>query len=404
MHESSDLESYGKGHRTFDCPWCGAISGIDPTHIGEHFDCPECHKSTKLTPANTRTEELTEPPPDAPHPGTEGAPKPVAHETSDWESYGKGHRTFDCPWCGAISGIDPSHLGEHFDCPECHKRTKLTPDNTRGGHLTQAPPDAPHHEEPKSKAGLLLVVAIAVVVGVVAMIASRGGEEEDGDGGGPTVAQTPPTDVGPGSVPSEVPTPPPEEGPGETPAPPPEEQPPEEMPPEEQPPEEQPPEQPAVDPAKVQEAIEAARLDLEHAQQALAEWEAAHPEILPKLGLLKACTDVRSEAARLCKTYPGPDATQDEARTYNAVMLEFVAADPLRVEAASRIAVELNSERLKPRFLASWKSINFYLPHVRKTMGRMEAAGQCVESEEYGALMKRIAEAQAALEKATAGT
>ena len=143
MHESSDLESYGTGHRTFDCPWCGAVAGIDPSHAGEHFDCPECRKSTKLTPANTRTRELIEPPKEAPPhgPGEEAAAGKVSHETSDWESYGKGHRNFDCPWCGAISGVDPSHLGDHFKCPECHKETKLTSENTRGGHASEAPPD-----------------------------------------------------------------------------------------------------------------------------------------------------------------------------------------------------------------------------------------------------------------------
>lgn len=326
------------------------------------------------------------------------------HETSDLENYGKGHRTFDCPWCGAISGIDPSHIGEHFDCPECHKSTKLTPANTRDRHVTDASKDAPPHEESKSKlAPLLLVLAIAAVIGVVVFLTSTGGGDDEGTGGeGTDVARTTPPDEGLGGESPAAGAPPEEASPGEAP---PEEvpstdepQPPEPQPPEEMPPEEVPPPEDAA-----AGLVEAAKLDLEQARQALADWEAAHPELMEKFGLLRACTDVRSEAARLCEAYPGPDATQAEARVYNEVMRAFVAADPKRMEAAQRIVEELNSERLKPLFLESWEGVNFYLPHVRITMGRMEAAGECVESEEYGALVRRIHEAQAAVEKAAAG-
>ena len=111
------------------------------------------------------------------------------------------------------------------------------------------------------------------------------------------------------------------------------------------------------------------------------------------MGLLP--DDVRIEATRLCETYPGPDASQDEARQYNATMRQFVAAHPHRVEAATRVTMQLNSERLKPRFLETWESVNFYLPHVRKTMGQMEAEGRCTESEEYAAILQRIKDAEA---------
>lgn len=392
MHEPSDVESYGKGHRTFDCPWCGAISGIDPSHIGEHFECPECHKSTKLTPANTRQREMTEPPKEAPA-GEKGGEKPSTHEISELESYGRGHRTFDCPWCGAISGVDPSHLGEDFDCPECHQGTKLTSDNTRAGHVTEAAPDAPHVDEKKSKAGLLLVAAVGVVAGIVAVMVVTSGPSDDPapDDQGVDVSRTQPTDPAPEVPPVETPAVPPNETP-------PADTPPNETPPGEVPPEDAPPEGPTPE---EMEAYENAKAHLEDAEGALADWKVHNADILPKLGLLEACTDVRSEAARLCESYPGPDATQDEARAYNVVMREFVTADAKRVEAATRIVAQLNSERLKPRFLESWESINFYLPYVRETMGQMEAAGQCVESEEYGLLMRQIREAKEALEKAT---
>ena len=106
--------------RTFDCPWCGAIAPVPADHLGEHFPCPECRQATKLTSKNTSNRPPTAPPPDAPH-------------TS-------GHRTFDCPWCGAIAPIPASHLGERFHCPECGKETKLTPTNTRSAALTAPPP------------------------------------------------------------------------------------------------------------------------------------------------------------------------------------------------------------------------------------------------------------------------
>lgn len=399
MHESSDLESYGEGHRTFDCPWCGAISGIDPSHIGEHYDCPECHKATKLTPQNTRQTELTQPPGEAAGDAKAKPPKPVAHEVSDWESYGKGHRTFDCPWCGAISGIDPSHLGESFTCPECHESTKLTPDNTRPGHVTEPPPDAPHHEEKPARSPALLVVALALVAAIVGVLVATGGD--DGGGTGPTddgkqAAKAPdvdPSTPGPDVDPVKPPVDPDAGSGTDTPEP-------------DDPPDvEEPP--PGPDPAvlarkaELERALETAKLEHEAAEKAIEDWKAAlEPELLERLGLLEACNDMRLEADRLCQSYPGPDATQEEARAYNAVMRAFVAADPKRVEAATRVTMQLNSERLKPRFLETWESVNFYLPYVRKTMGDMEAAGQCVESEEYGVLVQRLRKAEADVETA----
>ena len=139
--------------RTFDCPWCGAIAPVPADHLGEHFPCPECRQATKLTSKNTSNRPPTAPPPDAPH-------------TS-------GHRTFDCPWCGAIAPIPASHLGERFHCPECGKETKLTPTNTRSAALTAPPPDAPHVEAKGGGRGVLVAVALVTLGAAVWWFAGR---------------------------------------------------------------------------------------------------------------------------------------------------------------------------------------------------------------------------------------
>ncbi len=181
--------------RTFDCPWCGAISRIPSDHMGEHFTCPECKKATKLTDKNTSALKPTEPPPDAPHL--------------------TGDRTFDCPWCGAICSVPSQHLGEHFTCPECKKATKLTPQNTRRTDVFTPPPDAPPPEWEVARARrtkVLIALGIAVAIGV-AVAVSQGNESPAKPGGGEgTTAQapTPPPDE----------TTPPSPGPGGPPTPP----------------------------------------------------------------------------------------------------------------------------------------------------------------------------------------
>src|SRR5262245_38742963 len=142
--------------KTFDCPWCGAISPVPADHLGEHFPCPECKKATKLTAHNTSDLPPTAAPPDAPHLS--------------------GDRTFDCPWCGAISPVAASHIGDRFHCPECGKETKLTATNTRRGELTAPPPDAPHVEPRKGGAGVLVGALVVVLLGVGAWLALRPAE------------------------------------------------------------------------------------------------------------------------------------------------------------------------------------------------------------------------------------
>jgi hypothetical protein len=172
MADASASRSPASGQRTFDCPWCGAISSIPASHLGEHFPCPECKKATKLTPKNTTSLPPTAAPPGAPHLS--------------------GDRTFDCPWCGAISSIPSSHLGEHHVCPECQKRTKLTEKNTTRRKPSEAPPGAPHVEPAKpAPARTGLVVALLVgLLGVGAWVAF-GMRGDGGDHEGPEREGTP---------------------------------------------------------------------------------------------------------------------------------------------------------------------------------------------------------------------
>ena len=160
MTTAGAIGSSAHESRTFDCPWCGAISPVPADHLGEHFSCPECRKQTKLTEKNTSSLHVTETPPDAPHL--------------------TGDRTFDCPWCGAISAVPSSHLGERFLCPECSRDTKLTSTNTRRAPITAPPPDAPPPAATTGSPRALVAVAVLAVVGVVVwVIASGSGEKTE---------------------------------------------------------------------------------------------------------------------------------------------------------------------------------------------------------------------------------
>src|SRR5262245_30781837 len=139
--------------------------------MGEHFACPECKKATKLTSHNTSDLPPTEAPPDAPHL--------------------VGDRTFDCPWCGAISSVPSSHLGDRFHCPECGKETKLTSTNTRAAAITAPPPDAPHVDEGKGGRGILVAAVVAVLaVGAWLAFGQSGGSSGSGE---KETAGTPPS-------------------------------------------------------------------------------------------------------------------------------------------------------------------------------------------------------------------
>lgn len=87
MSTSSDLESSDTGRLAFDCPWCGAILGVDSEHLGTSFPCPECGESTKLTEDNTRAGHLADVSADD---ARSTRTKKAKRKASEWESYGRG--------------------------------------------------------------------------------------------------------------------------------------------------------------------------------------------------------------------------------------------------------------------------------------------------------------------------
>jgi hypothetical protein len=337
--------SHAAGQRTFDCPWCGAISSIPADHLGEHFTCPECHKATKVTEKNTSSLPPTAPPPDAPHLS--------------------GDRTFDCPWCGAISSIPSSHLGEHFTCPECHKATKLTEKNTTRRPPTEAPAGAPHEEKVGGR-GVLVVLALALVgAGLwLALGRGRGGEPEQVD----TIVSSPPPSTGlpPGPAPTPTPTPavPSTPPPGPTAGPP----------------------TPLPPPRAEGEAVERARARVTDASARLSVAQARLTAARSRLsgysdeaaeaarGNLAALRQVASESAAQREKL-GPDATPEQARAHDLAMVLFVDGSPARVRVAEA-ALALLRKDLYGREVAgaaSWRETSFFGPGFRRALATLEA-------------------------------
>jgi hypothetical protein len=330
------------GQRTFDCPWCGAISRIPADHLGEHFACPECHKSTKLTEANTSTLSPTSAPPDAPHL--------------------VGDRTFDCPWCGAISAIPSSHLGEHFACPECHRQTKLTETNTTRRPPTEPPPDAPHVESVGAGRGVLVgLVLVLVGAGVWLFLSNREPESpSEPDRPAPSVATSErPTDPAPAPLPPI--------GPAE----------------------------PTVVPASGREPPASAsseevrraetRLADAKAQVALAETRLSEvrgrlapfsgPEADVARQSLVALREISAESApRLEKL--GPEPGVDDVRGYNFEVVRILDASPRRARVAETALAWLRGDPLGGRRDVaglSWREMNFHGPGFRRALAALEA-------------------------------
>jgi hypothetical protein len=341
------------GHRTFDCPWCGAISSIPGDHLGEHFTCPECKKATKLTEKNTSALKPTAPPPDAPHLS--------------------GDRTFDCPWCGAIASIGVEYVGEHFTCPECSKSTKITEKNTTRRPVTAPPPDAPHVEGSAGggrKAAIGVLVLVALAVGVWIAMPKKDGGAKDGKTvetareGTTGIAPRPPsgTEARP---PAETPaSAPPPTMPAGTAAPPLVEAPP--APSVEPPPTA--PDSPEVAAAKAALAEARARVAttedaLEAARGALAEWEAKNPDAKDTVSNLAALNALTKEAERMRSAIDPAKATPDQVRGYNLGVATYVGSDAKRTRVAQALFERLQGEVAGRGTLGlAWTDMNFYGP------------------------------------------
>lgn len=363
--------------RTFDCPWCGAISPVPADHLGEHYPCPECRQATKLTPKNTSNRPPTAPPPDAPH-------------TS-------GHRTFDCPWCGAIAPIPASHLGERFHCPECGKETKLTPTNTRSAALTAPPPDAPHVEVKGGGRGVLVAVALVTLGAAVWFFAGRPSEPT------PSAASAERPDIGRKGA--DRPEPPPLADPPEAPpaAPAPSAPAPAAM---TEPPPPAAPTPPDVERvalqaelAKATEAAAEATRRHEEARAALAAHLAAHPDADRAAADAVGFDTLRAERARLATGA----ATVAASRAARTAMVAFVEADPARVALADRVLAWLRTDLdgREAASAASWRDLHWSGDGVDRALSALTNAAAAAAVPPPADLVRAEADLRLAREAAT---
>ncbi|MBL9086019.1 MAG: hypothetical protein JNM10_02665 [Planctomycetia bacterium] len=363
--------------RTFDCPWCGAISPVPADHLGEHYPCPECRQATKLTPKNTSNRPPTAPPPDAPH-------------TS-------GHRTFDCPWCGAIAPIPASHLGERFHCPECGKETKLTPTNTRSAALTAPPPDAPHVEVKGGGRGVLVAVALVTLGAAVWFFAGRPSEPT------PSAASAERPDIGRKGA--DRPEPPPLADPPEAPpaAPAPSVPAPAAM---TEPPPPAAPTPPDVERvalqaelAKATEAAAEATRRHEEARAALAAHLAAHPDADRAAADAVGFDTLRAERARLATGA----ATVAASRAARTAMVAFVEADPARVALADRVLAWLRTDLdgREAASAASWRDLHWSGDGVDRALSALTNAAAAAAVPPPADLVRAEADLRLAREAAT---
>src|SRR5262245_24393171 len=166
-----------------------------PAPLAARVQVPECVNNPTPTEQHTSSLSPTDTPPDAPHLS--------------------GDRTFDCPWCGAISAVPSSHLGERFVCPECQRDTKLTALNTRRAPITAPPPDAPPPEPDGISLGKL-AIAVAAIALVICVATKK--DETESSSGPETAAETNPTAAGQPSQPPTTPAPAPTSSGGAVPA------------------------------------------------------------------------------------------------------------------------------------------------------------------------------------------
>jgi len=371
-------------NRTFDCPWCGAISPVPSDHLGEHFMCGECKKATKLTDKNTSSRKPTDAPPDAPHLS--------------------GDRTFDCPWCGAISSLDSSHLGERFHCTECNKETRLTATNTRRAPITAPPPDAPPPAPTSSGKGVMVALVLAAAgIGAWWFLRDEGTSPTAKEPSGATeIGRAPgaPTPTGPDAAMTPA-TPEPPEPPetpegamapdatlpapvppgtpaGPTPSP---------MPSDEGMGVVGPPAPPAP-PSALEEAQavlaaatsrRAAALEKEYAARAsLDDWKRENPAAAVAAEHMPGLLEIAAEAKRVAdekQVIPEPEkATPEQVRAYDAALVAYTAASPARTKAAEQVLAWLRADPFgrEGHGIADWKGLHFAGDGVKRAFVALE--------------------------------
>ena len=372
--------------RTFDCPWCGAINPVPGDHLGEHFTCSECKKSTKLTEKNTSTK------------GATTSPDATAHLSGD--------RTFDCPWCGAIAAVPSSHLGERFACPECKKETRLTAANTRRAPITAPPPEAPPFGDSTggSKTGLIAIIGVAVVGGLVWAFLPKGSYEGPGAPSRgstsevvnvptepPSAAMTPDAamDAAMGTAaPPPVVTPPPATAPSANPL--------------------TQPTPKAMDADLLKGLIAKATTDLANAVKARADaqekfdaWTKDNPDIVEMEKKHAALREITGEAKRLTTATPAlldpVKATPDAARTFDAAMSKYVGASTARTSVAEQAIGRMHSELVGRYAGHDWKSIVFHGAAFSRALAALDEGYGGMAGLRPPELSKAVTDADAAI-------
>lgn len=365
--------------RTFDCPWCGAISPVPADHLGEHFVCPECAKATKLTPKNTSDRPPTAPPPGAPPTG--------------------GLRTFDCPWCGAISPIPASHLGERFACAECHRETKLTAANTQAAAVTAPPPGAPHVEarRPFVVWGVVGACALAAAVGAFLLLQQEGEAPSDER---PSVAAPSPSAGRPPSPGRATPAPTPPPSDDDRPPPP------SSIPASPAPSPSAPAPAPRVDLAVLEADVAAATAALGEANQRLLTAMAA-------LSADEAAAARRRDAATESEAFAAilsavrertAEATSPAAvRAAREAVVAHLAADPDRVRRAERVRTWLASDLFGREVagVTDWRGLDWTGPGAARALAALSAEAGAAAAPPSQDLAAEAASARGAVEEAT---
>ena len=302
----------------------------------------------------------------------------------------KGKIIFDCPWCGAVTLVPEAFLGDHYQCPECMKMTKLTGVNTRHGHITDPPPGAPEAEA--SHVGRVIAgVVVLLIAGAIAVGLSMGGDDKAPDD--TPVATTPSKTPAPGPAPGPEPAPTPEPT-GTKPE----------------------PVQPKPEAAKVtpemrqaKERLDAAtqvltvaRMALMDAENGLRAWQEANAEqaraLEEMLALVEVDAHVKSRLSGIDTLY----ASREFAEEFRESTRTFVAADPKRVkgvEALMEVLLADPNPRTRPR-ISTWREVDFFLPGVRVALGDRVGGLREALMPAVGEHLRRIETAQASVANA----
>jgi hypothetical protein len=279
-------------------------------------------------------------------------------------------------------------LGSHFECPKCHRATRLTEKTTRKADLFVPPPDAPHHVEPSSTRRVLVCAVLAFVAAALAWAVFGPGEEAFAPEAASATSSSP-SPVGPTEAPPPTATPPVAPPPAEGAAP-----------------------TAAEDPAQAEQRrlereVEAAQGRLARAdaevtlhEQALAAWDADHPLLVEVIREQKARLAFRDALVAGIAEIEAQGPTPAAYRALHASLVASAEADPSRARVIEQVVDSLRQDPVLPVRVSSWREATFHAPRFVETLeDRITAARQAIPND-HARLETVIAEARTAREEA----